>query len=118
MSPEACTSAKWPRTVIMPRCLTANSTWVCIGSNCQTPMSSLLNHTLAVLDPEYRTSREKSDRSQEARAQAAPCWWVPACSWALGGAFISASMVGPPDRTNPTSKMATSIRNTMLRKVV
>src|SRR6266581_4789492 len=33
MVPPAVTSAKWPRTVIMPRCLAENSTCVCIGSN-------------------------------------------------------------------------------------
>src|SRR5438105_8039546 len=35
--PPAVTSLKWPRTVIIPRCLAANSTWVCIGSNFQVP---------------------------------------------------------------------------------
>src|SRR2546421_6326457 len=34
--PPAVTSLKWPRTVIIPRCLAENSTCVCIGSNFQT----------------------------------------------------------------------------------
>src|SRR6266550_8438893 len=39
--PLAVTSLKWPRTVIIPRCLAANSTCVCIGSNFQTATDSL-----------------------------------------------------------------------------
>src|SRR5258708_4285685 len=30
--PLVATSVKCPRTVIMPKCLAENSTWVCIGS--------------------------------------------------------------------------------------
>src|SRR5215472_979317 len=39
-SPVTETSAKWPRTVIIPRCLAENSTWVWYGSNFQTPMGT------------------------------------------------------------------------------
>src|SRR5687767_5625892 len=34
IDPLVVTSAKWPRTVIMPKCLAENSTCVCIGSSC------------------------------------------------------------------------------------
>ena len=37
-SASVVTSLKWPRTVIIPRCLAENSTWVCIGSNFQVVM--------------------------------------------------------------------------------
>src|SRR5262249_62097393 len=44
--PVTLTSPKCPRTVIMPRCLAANSTWVWKGSACQlmmcTPLCLLL----------------------------------------------------------------------------
>src|SRR5437588_3752670 len=40
MAPLAVTSAKWPRTVIMPRCLAENSTCVWKGSNFQVLMSN------------------------------------------------------------------------------
>src|SRR5215469_6939843 len=39
-SPVTETSAKWPRTVIIPRCLAENSTWVWYGSNFQSPMET------------------------------------------------------------------------------
>jgi hypothetical protein len=41
MSATELTSAKWPRTVIMPRCFAENSTCVWYGSNCQLPMAHL-----------------------------------------------------------------------------
>src|SRR5215467_13223366 len=41
MSAVAATSAKWPRTVIMPRCLAENSTCVWYGSSCQLPIANL-----------------------------------------------------------------------------
>src|SRR6266571_45608 len=40
IAPPAVTSLKWPRTVIIPRCLAENSTCVCIGSNFQTAIDT------------------------------------------------------------------------------
>src|SRR5215467_3116107 len=42
MSAVAATSAKWPRTVIIPRCFAENSTCVWYGSSCQLPMTTYL----------------------------------------------------------------------------
>src|SRR5437899_5094816 len=44
IAPPAVTSLKWPRMVIMPRCLAENSTCVCIGSNFQVPITCLLGY--------------------------------------------------------------------------
>src|SRR5947208_15313116 len=42
MLPLAATSAKWPRTVIIPRCLAENSACVWNGSNFHVPIAQRL----------------------------------------------------------------------------
>src|SRR2546426_12104204 len=78
--PLALTSLKRPRTVIIPKCLTANSTCVCIGSICQgitQPPSNKLSwvnlggeaevEAQRLHHPERRARGEHVGRGQHAR---------------------------------------------------